>query len=172
MTERYETNPRKLPWPQDIGGITAKLQREGCRAIGRIGGQDKHYAVVLEVLRVLAKHAESKLQQQKEGLLAKQAHAAQKLEERRVAKLGDISAQRLNIEKNMKQMSDQLKQLKATAETPHLQPTVPHKVVELPTVKKTVTNQVAPVKVAQPAKAKSLSERASSQGLGAPQATS
>ena len=62
---KFPTNPQKLPWPTDRGGMTQKLQREGCRAIGRMMGDDDAYEVLMEVLRVLAKHADAMLEQQK-----------------------------------------------------------------------------------------------------------
>lgn len=59
------TNPLKLPWPSDRAGISQKLQREGCRAIGRMGGDPANYDMVMEVLRILAAHAAEKLEDQK-----------------------------------------------------------------------------------------------------------
>jgi len=59
------TNPAKLPWPTDSTGMTGHLKREGCRAIGRMGGDDANLEVVMEVLRILAKHAKAKLLEQK-----------------------------------------------------------------------------------------------------------
>ncbi len=58
------TNAAKLPWPQDRAGMTSQLKREGCRAIGRMGGNPERFDVVLQVLRVLAHHAEAKLTEQ------------------------------------------------------------------------------------------------------------
>lgn len=59
-----ETNPSKLPWPQDRVGMTAQLKREGCRAIGRMGGNTDNFDTVMSVLRVLAHHAAAKLKEQ------------------------------------------------------------------------------------------------------------
>jgi hypothetical protein len=62
-----ETNPSKLPWPQDRVGMTTQLKREGCRAIGRMGGKPENFDTVMSVLRVLAHHAEAKLEAQRSG---------------------------------------------------------------------------------------------------------
>jgi len=174
MTERYETNARKLPWPQDRGGITAKLQREGCRAIGRMGGRDDAYNVVMEVLRVLAKHAEGKLDQQKVGLEDKRLGAIRKQEQARAAKLGDIALQQKNIAKDMEHLQARKARLDDAAA---LVPSAQHTVKELP---KTVTTQVAPinpgatvpVQSGPPTKARHLSDAASASGLGAPRMSS
>ena len=59
------TNPSKLPWPQDRVGMTSQLKREGCRAIGRMGGDPTNFDTVMSVLRVLARHAQAKLEEQR-----------------------------------------------------------------------------------------------------------
>lgn len=55
----------KLVWPQDKIGMTSQLKREGCRAIGRMGGDPQNLEIVMEVLRVLARHATSKMGEQR-----------------------------------------------------------------------------------------------------------
>ena len=60
-----DTNPSKLPWPQDRVGMTSQLKREGCRAIGRMGGDPGNLDTVMSVLRVLANHAKAKLEEQR-----------------------------------------------------------------------------------------------------------
>lgn len=62
---KNETNPVKLPWPADYTGMCQKLQREGCRAIGRMGGDDENLDRVIETLKILAWHAQAKLVEQK-----------------------------------------------------------------------------------------------------------
>lgn len=54
------TNPRDLPWPQDVDGMTQHLRRGGGRAIGRIGGKKERLERVLETLEVLAQYAQDK----------------------------------------------------------------------------------------------------------------
>ncbi len=164
----YETNPRRLPWPQDKGGITAKLQREGCRAIGRIGGRDNAYDVVMEVLRVLAKHAESKLAAQKVGLKNRRNADVAKTLEKQQAKLGDIELQRRNAHKDIEYLQKRIAHLDKAVSKATAAPV--HTVVQLP---KTATSQVAPVTVVPagpPPKSPKLSAAASKQGLGAPRA--
>jgi hypothetical protein len=167
MTERYETNARKLPWPQDLGGITAKLQREGCRAIGRMAGKDQHYEVVMEVLRVLAKHAESKLVAQKEHLVNRREHDATRTLAKQSAKLGDIELQRRNAQKDIEHLQKRIHHLDQAVKK--ATPAPVHTVVQLP---KTATKQVAPVKVVKPSdpppKSRRLTPEASKHGLGAP----
>jgi len=166
MTERYETNARKLPWPQDIGGITAKLQREGCRAIGRIGGQDAHYEVVMEVLRVLAKHAESKLAAQKEHLSNRRDHEAARTLAKQTAKLNDIELQRRNACKDIEHLQRRIQHLdKAVKQaTPvHTVKVLPAPVVTPPPVIKPAVGP--PV---EPPKSRRLTPEASKHGLGAP----
>ncbi len=58
------SNASKLPWPQDTLGITHRLRREGCRAIGRMDGKAERLELVMSTLRVLAKHGGAKLDQQ------------------------------------------------------------------------------------------------------------
>lgn len=58
------TNPRDLPWPQDVDGMTQHLRRGGGRAIGRIGGKQERLDRVLETLEVLAQYAQDKFDQQ------------------------------------------------------------------------------------------------------------
>ncbi len=62
-----DTNPSKLPWPQDRVGMTTQLKREGCRSIGRMGGNPDNFDTVMSVLRVLAHHAQAKLEEQRSG---------------------------------------------------------------------------------------------------------
>jgi len=59
-------NSQKLPWPQDVLGITHRLRREGCRAIGRMDGKEPNLQLFKDTLRVLARHAEAKIAQQRE----------------------------------------------------------------------------------------------------------
>lgn len=75
--ETVSTNPMKLDWPTDTVGMTQRLQREGCRAIGRMGGDDANYKTVMAVLKVLAKHAKVKLDDQKADLTATIAKAVE-----------------------------------------------------------------------------------------------
>jgi len=58
------TNAQKLPWPPDRMGITHRLRREGCRAIGRMDGKTERLTLIKDTLRVLARHAEAKIDQQ------------------------------------------------------------------------------------------------------------
>jgi hypothetical protein len=60
------SNPAKIPWPTDTVGMTSRLKREGCRAIGRMSGSDDNFEVVMQVLRILAQHAKDKLEEQKD----------------------------------------------------------------------------------------------------------
>ncbi len=78
-------NASKIDWPQDRVGMTSRLKREGCRAIGRMGGDTAAFDVVMGVIRILAQHAKDKLQEQqdiKSGNLAKVAEA--RVEKQRV----------------------------------------------------------------------------------------
>jgi len=59
-------NPAKIPWPSDNVGMTSRLKREGCRAIGRMSGRDENLEIVMQVLRLLAQHAQDKLSEQKD----------------------------------------------------------------------------------------------------------
>lgn len=58
------SNPAKIDWPTDKAGITGRLKREGCRAIGRISGDSDNLDIVMNVLRILAQHAKDKLAEQ------------------------------------------------------------------------------------------------------------
>ncbi len=58
------SNANRLPWPQDTLGITHRLRREGCRAIGRMDGKSERLDLIMATLRVLAKHSAAKLDQQ------------------------------------------------------------------------------------------------------------
>ncbi len=58
------TNAYKLPWPQDTLGITMRLRREGCRAIGRMDGKVERLTLIMDTMRILAKHAQAKLDAQ------------------------------------------------------------------------------------------------------------
>ena len=74
------TNPAKIDWPQDRAGMTSRLKREGCRAIGRMAGDPINLDVTIGVLRILAQHAKDKFAEQvdiKAGNLAKLAEQRQ-----------------------------------------------------------------------------------------------
>lgn len=60
----FETNASKLPWMQDPHGFVSNLRREGCRSIGRIQGDDHKLEVLMDTLRVLAKYAAVKMEEQ------------------------------------------------------------------------------------------------------------
>jgi len=83
------SNPAKIDWPTDRVGMTSRLKREGCRAIGRMNADKENLDVVMAVLRILAQHAQDKFAEQvdiKAGNLAKlagQRQAAQDENERK-----------------------------------------------------------------------------------------
>ncbi len=156
----FPTNAEKLPWPQDLGGITSRLKREGCRSIGRINGNDKHYATVMEVLRVLAKHAKVKIVAQKKrnddlklaDIARRERSAATKAGDR-VLKLRNIEKDMEHLKKQHAALSDQSKLIPAPVHTvanimAPLPPTAPLSPV-IPTVEpKTRTLQTASAKAA------------------------
>lgn len=61
----FETNASKLPWMQDRHGFVANLRREGCRSIGRMMGDDQKMEVLMDTLRILARYAAAKMEEQK-----------------------------------------------------------------------------------------------------------
>lgn len=162
-SESFPTNPEKLPWPQDIGGITAKLRREGCRSIGRMNGIDRHYNTVMDVLRVLAKHAEAKLAVQKKLSITRAETFEQKRLDRATAREGDRVLKLRNLAKDMEHMKKQYDALNTQGVTP----SPVHTVKTLP---KTVTTAVStpPKEIIGPPVRKLQSDVAKSAGLGLP----
>lgn len=73
---KITTNSLALDWPQDLYGITQQLKREGCRAIGRMGGDSNNYELVMSVLKTLAAHAKAKLAEQEASKLVSNEQAA------------------------------------------------------------------------------------------------
>ena len=80
IREKVGTNSAKLPWPQDKGGITSLLRREGARAIGRIGGRKERLDLVLEVLDILRQYAIEKYEFQRTAADAKRTAAEERAE--------------------------------------------------------------------------------------------
>lgn len=61
-------NPRDLKFPFDQYGFTTLLRKEGVRSIGRIKGDPAKLEVFMNTLRVLAQHAETKLEDHKKRI--------------------------------------------------------------------------------------------------------
>jgi hypothetical protein len=80
IREKVGTNSAKLPWPQDRGGITSLLRREGARAIGRIGGREDRLELVLEVLDILREYAIEKYEFQRTAADNKRKAAEERAE--------------------------------------------------------------------------------------------
>lgn len=80
IREKVGTNSAKLPWPQDRGGITSLLRREGARAIGRIGGRKDRLDLVLEVLDILRQYAIEKYEFQRTAVDSKRKAAEDRAE--------------------------------------------------------------------------------------------
>lgn len=160
------TNAEKLPWPQDIGGITARLKREGCRSIGRINGNDDHFDTVMKVLRVLAEHAKIKLIAQKKHNVDKKDHSLAQRAASAATKAGDRALKIRNIEADMKHLQKQHDELSVQSK---VQPVAIHKVKTLPP-----KGPEAPMPPnVQPKTTKpKQSEQAKSAGLGLPKAVS
>lgn len=74
-------NPAAIQWPVDALGITSTLKREGCRAAGRINGDDTKLEAFMAVLRTLAGHAQSRHAAGKAEVEARRAAAVQRAEE-------------------------------------------------------------------------------------------
>ena len=94
------SNSAKIDWPTDRAGITSRLKREGCRAIGRMSGDRENLDVVMDVLRILAQHAKDKFAEQEDitrgnlAKLAKQRQDAQDANDRaEIAMENDLKAQ-------------------------------------------------------------------------------
>ncbi len=114
----FPTNAEKLPWPQDISGITARLRREGCRSIGRMKGNDDAFEVVMGTLRVLAKHATAKLTQQKKHTKNLKANAIERRDRSLAMKAGDRRLKLANIKKEMEHLQRQRVALQQSSLTP------------------------------------------------------
>ncbi len=166
MTD-FETNAEKLPWPQDISGITAKLRREGCRSIGRMKGNDHAMEVVMGTLRVLAKHAEAKLAQQKKHTINQIAAHTQRTVDAAAVRLGDRTLKLANIRKEMEHLQRQKAALVAIG---GITPAPVHKVAQITKAPKPPVQ--GPPEKTNTDKAKALTTAASKAGLGAPQRVS
>lgn len=172
-SESFPTNPEKLPWPQDIGGITARLRREGCRSIGRMNGNDNHYAVVMDVLRVLAKHAKAKLVAQKKRNSDRVTVSERTRLDNVMQRDGDRVLKMRNIAKDMEHMKQQYAQLEAQGVSP-----APVHTVKNITASEEPKIPVVPTPPKQPAshglavkERKLQSEQAKAAGLGLPKAS-
>lgn len=104
-----------IVWPQDTYGVTSMLKKEGARAIGRIKGDEDKLAVVMETLKCLAQHAQTKMDEQKRQR-ERQIAAAENMrlaeEARRKA---DSKAEVARLEKEIKLNSEKLEALKGGA---------------------------------------------------------
>lgn len=122
------TNAEKLPWPQDIGGITSRLKREGCRSIGRINGKDAAFETVMNVLKVLAQHAKVKLVAQKKHNDDLKTKDTERRERSAATKAGDRALKMRNIEKDIEHLK---KQRAALAVVSKITPAPVHTVAEI-----------------------------------------
>lgn len=74
-SNQVPSNPLKISWPQDTYGFCTALRREGCRAAGRISGDKKKLAVLLETLKTIAGHAQARCAAQQEAITEARARA-------------------------------------------------------------------------------------------------
>lgn len=164
--EDFPTNAEKLPWPQDISGITARLRREGCRSIGRMKGNDDAFEVVIGTLRVLAKHATVKLVQQKKHTGDLKSNAINRRDRAIAVSANDRRLKLANIRKAMEHLQRQKAALSAITPSPI------HKVVDLkaPLPPKAPVPPTIPTATVQPPVRKLQSDEAKGAGLGLPKA--
>lgn len=107
------TNPLKLPWPSDRSGIAQKLQREGCRAIGRMAADPANYEMIMEVLRILAAHAAEKLENQKLVLADQKVKAARQRKSAQDVASKGLEAQAKTLRKQRASLDAKIKTLEA-----------------------------------------------------------
>jgi len=101
----FETNASKLPWMQDPHGFVSNLRREGCRSIGRIQADEPKLAVFMDTLRVLAKYAAAKMDEQKMEREAALLRLAAKTKQTTARNMADANA----IENQLQSQIDSLK---------------------------------------------------------------
>ena len=158
----------KLPWPFDHNRITYDLRREGCRSIGRMNGKEENLELVIEVLRVLAKHAKDKLEHQKKHKANIQVLAEKRIAARLAAAEHDRTLKKLNIKADMRAL--QVRMASLNKEDEAVVQAMPVKVkadLRVYRANNPVPDLDVP-KTKAPPKSKKLSDVASKQGLGAP----
>ena len=100
--------------------MTAQLKREGCRSIGRMGGDEKRYDTVMQVLRVLATHAKAKLEEQRTSreaavmkLAVKRAEQEEANDQAAMGMENSLRRQRDALDDRIAAMADRKKAAKA-----------------------------------------------------------
>lgn len=77
-TKKVSSNPAKVEFPRDPWGFTTELRKAGLQAASGVRGDVDKNALFLQTLRILAQHAQSRLNSDAAAVVARGAVIAER----------------------------------------------------------------------------------------------